>query len=164
VSALLEFTAELPVWALTVAGAIAFLLGAGTRRAATRPRCARCASNTAHHQRLDDRPAWLGWPGLNTGRLPLQYGHHDPDPDPERLDGDPCLAPAPTGHEVRTWVLTERLLEAAGLADDTVWWSAVALPEPVHRRSLFAQSPVDRLIGEIEALDTHEMLRVRGVA
>jgi len=76
----------------------------------------------------------LTWPGLNTGRLPLEYGDHL---DADRLRTDPCLAPSMTERALRDW-----------LAEDQVQsWP------PLDVEGLM----VARLIGEIEALDTERM-------
>lgn len=148
-TALLDLTAELPVWAVAASGVMVFLLGLGARQTmeigARRKGCARCRTNARHHQRLTDRPAWLGWPGHHAGHLSFPYGD---ELDPGRLEPTeklPARTPtAPTGTEVRIWLLTERVLETAGLSPavaDT--WDA--LPDPVHPRSPHTRIPAEWL-------------------
>jgi hypothetical protein len=79
-TALLDLTAELPVFAVALAGVAAFLLGVGTRRATTRTGCARCRATAARHARRAERPAFLGFPGHHAGQLPFDYGRHQLDP------------------------------------------------------------------------------------
>lgn len=153
---LLDLTAELPVWAVAVAGLASFLLGTGTRaagrlaalvtrrcagRLVRRDSCSNCRTAAARHARLTATPAWLGWPGHHAAHLPYGYGDHL---DPGRLEPAEklplSLAPAPTGPEVRAWVLTERVIEAAGWeATCQTVPAAAALPPPVHPRSPFAR-------------------------
>jgi hypothetical protein len=137
----LDLTAELPVFAVALAGVAAFLLGVGTRRATTRTGCARCRSTAARHARRTERPAFLGFPGHHAGQLPFDYGDHL---DPTWLEDDVARLPQriptpPTDAEVREWILTDRCIDT--LCGDH-GWTVDALPwPPVHPRSIFA-SPV----------------------
>jgi len=139
VTALLDLTAELPVFAVALAGVASFLLGVGTRRAATPKVCAGCRATATRYFRRTERPAWLGWPGHHAGHLPYDYGDHLDScwlDDVTRLPQQ--IPTAPTDAELREWILTDRCIDT--LCGDH-GWTVAALPPPVHPRSIFA-SPV----------------------
>lgn len=140
-TALLDVTAELPVWVLVLAAVIFFLLGRGSKRELA-DGCATCRKNADRHDRRTERPAWPGWPGHHAGQVPFPYGDQI---KLARLDDEPweqlpSRIPAPPDDDTLAGWLTKPEAQS---------WP------PLDREGLL----VEKLITQLEHLedDTHVM-------